>query len=256
MKSGTWSIEEWCNAQTPSSYEDIIHNVNRDSSVSAIEFMQRLNLTFLHPFCNTSSSTYHHYNIPGVPAQGPLLNHDHLESWCDVFVTVFAMIAPPLLAMMELWLRLFSSIIAPTAVVYLLYFELNNSFGQVPKTNNERRFLSLACLLGVACSVILLTDSLYIYEFGTTYGGTLLGQSVALGWNVCNKYSMKRTRYGIIILLLLLVSLVYDHRNKSITFGDPKDIPSSIAEGLYYNSKYYETPGRSNWALHSLNTHT
>ena len=237
MKSGTWSIEEWCDTQTPSSYDDILM-VNDDAAVSAIAFLQRLNLTFLHPFCNVSSTIYHPYNLPGVPAQGPLLNHDHLETWYDVIVTIVAMVAPSLAAMMELWLRLFSSIIAPTAVLYMLYFELANNAGQAAIDKKDRRFLSIVCLLGVACSVILLTDSLYVYEYGPMYGGTLVGLSVPLSWSICNKHSLKRTRYGIIGILCLLIALVYDHRTGSINFGDPNDIPKSIDEGLYYNSMY------------------
>ena len=246
MKSGIWSIEEWCNAQTPSSYEDIILNDsnNNDATVSAIAFLQRLNLTFVHPFCNTSSPIYHHYHLPGVPAQGPLLNHDHLETWYDVLVTIIAMVAPSLVAMIELWLRLFSSIIAPIAVVYMIYFELTNNLDQVAMTKKECKFLSVVCIMGVACSVILLTDSLYVYEFGPMYGGTFLGLSVALTCNICNKLSLKRTRYGMIGLLLLLITLVYDHRTGSITFGDPKDIPKSINEGLYYSRMLTESYGK------------
>jgi hypothetical protein len=214
----------------------ILHD--HDATVSAIEFLQRLNLTFLHPFCNTSSTTYYPYNLPGVPAQGPLLHHDHLETWYDILVTIVAMVAPSIVAMVELWLRLFSSFIAPTAVVYMLYFEVTYISGQIATTKTDMRFLSTVCLTGVACSVILLTDSLYVYEFGPMYGGTLLGLSVILSWNACKKHSLKRTRYGIIGLLLLLIALVYDYRSGSITFGNPKDIPNSIDEGLYYNSMY------------------
>lgn len=237
MKQGTWSIEEWCNTQKSSSYGDVILN-NHEDRVSVVEFLQRLNLTFEHPFCNISSTTYHPYNLPGVPAQGPLLNHDHLETWYDVFITIVAMVTPSLKATIELWLRLFSSIIAPTALLCMIYFELKSPAGLVAFSNNERRFLSSACFFGVACSVILMTDSLYVYEYGPMFGGTVLGISVTLSWNLCNRYLLRKARYGIIVMLLVLIALVYDYRTGSINFGDPRDIPKSIDEGLYYNSVF------------------
>ena len=237
MKSGTWSIEEWCNTQHPSSYNDLILD-NHEAEVSVIAFLERLNLTFVHPFCNISSTTYRPYNLPDVPAQGPLLNHDHLETWYDVLVTIVAMVAPSLKAMIELWLRLFSSIIAPIALLCLIYFELKHASGPAAISINEIRFLSFACCIGVACSVILLTDSLYVYEYGPMYGGTILGLSVTLSWSLCNRYSLRRTRYAIFGILIILIALVYDFRSGSINFGDPKDIPKSIDEGLYYNSMY------------------
>ena len=242
MKSGNWSIEEWCNAQTPSRYDDVVILDNthqqqyHDAMNSVVDFLQRLNLTFVHPFCNMSSTTYHPYNLPDVPAQGPLLNHDHLETWYDFLVSILAMVVPAFAAMTELWLRLFSSIIAPTAILYMIYFELANTSHRIAMTVTERRFLSSVCCISVACSVILLTDSLYIYEFGPMYGGTVLGLSITLSWNLCHKYSLKRARYGIIGLLFVLIVLIYDHQKGSINFGDPKDIPKSIDEGLYYSS--------------------
>lgn len=237
MKSGTWSIEGWCTTQQPSSYDDLILD-NHEAEGSVIAFFERLNLTFVHPFCNISSTMYHPYNLPDVPAQGPLLNHDHLETWYDVLVTIVAMVAPSMKAMIELWVRLFSSIIAPIALLCMIYFELKHASGPAAISIHEIRFLSFACCIGVACSVVLLTDSLYVYEYGPMYGGTVLGLSVTLSLSLCSRYSLRRTRYAIFGTLVILIALVYDYQLGSINFGVPKDIPKSIDEGLYYNSMF------------------
>jgi hypothetical protein len=238
MKVGSWSIEDWCNEQTPSSWED---DVLSSSSLTR-DFVQRLNLTFVHPFCNPTTVPKP-YPIPGVPEQGPLLNYDHIETWYDALVTLVAKSTPALAAMMELWLRLFSFFIAPMSIMYLIYIELDNAI--IPNTTDKisketqyrLRLVSLACLMSCASSVVLLTDTLYVLEYGPTYGGTLLGLSIMLSWNTCTKYSLQRTRYGIASIAMLCAILVYDHNTGTIQFGERNDIPVSIEEGLYYSSK-------------------
>jgi hypothetical protein len=179
------------------------------------------------------------YTIPGVPAQGPLLNYDHIETWYDSLITLVATVTPALVAMIELWIRLFSFVLAPISILYLIHFELwRKSHQKEQLSRNERNFLSAVCLIGNICSVILLTDSLYIFEYGPTFGGTLVGLTFVLSWNICSKHSLHTTCYGIISILFVLAVLIYDHKAGTITFGNPNDVPSSIDEGLYYDSKF------------------
>ena len=65
-----WSIETWCASQVPSSFDEL--------DESAIEFLTNLNATIIHPFCVTYTDD--NYHMEGVPSQGPLLHHDHLET--------------------------------------------------------------------------------------------------------------------------------------------------------------------------------
>jgi hypothetical protein len=225
-----WSIDEWCQQQIPTSWDDIVHDTSMD-------FIQLLNLTFLHPFCNIETRP-NPYNIPNIPSQGPLMNYDHLETWYDVLVTIVAMSIPSLAAMTELWLRLLSALIAPISVLYLTYIELfyHPNIKHVNDKGRKLFVVSFICIMSVANSAVLFTDTLYIMEFGPMLGGTLLGLSSIVCWKICTKYGLYRTGICIIGILCLVFVLVYDYQDGTIKFGDPNQLVL-IDEGLYYNSK-------------------
>ena len=130
MAATPWSIEAWCASQQVSDWNVL--------GVSSVAFLQRLNLSSTHVFCNVHTAPVP-YEIPGVPGQGPLLSQDHLETLYDVIVTVIAMGAPSIAAMAELWLRLFASILAPLGIAHLLYKELlqQNQQQQPPKATKD-----------------------------------------------------------------------------------------------------------------------
>jgi hypothetical protein len=235
MAATPWSIEAWCASQHVSDWNVL--------GVSSVAFLQRLNLSSTHVFCNVDTVPVP-YEIPGVPGQGPLLSQDHLETLYDVIVTVIAMGAPSIAAMAELWLRLFASILAPLGIAHLLYKELQQNQQQQPAkatkdgtAANKSSFwmLSLACIITTASAGVLLTDTLYVLEFGPGYGGALLAMAVLLSWKACARSSMHKTRLAVSCVVLLTALLVYD--NGSLTFGDPNDAVK-IDEGLYYDGMY------------------
>lgn len=211
-------------------------------------------MSSVHPFCDARTAPIP-YDIPGVPGQGPLLTKDHLESWTDVAVTLLAMGGPSVAAMAELWLRLFSSILAPLGIAHLLYIALQppppcteeEPFN--PLKNRQRRsvvafspgssagVISMMCLLTTAASAVLLTDTQYVLEYGPVYGGFLLAVSAGLSIAVCRQHRLYITLFGILCILVLTVALTcdpYSANNTPFAFGDPNDAVL-IEEGLYYD---------------------
>jgi predicted alpha/beta-fold hydrolase len=228
MNSQSWSIQKWCSQQEPSSWDALAH-------ASSIEFLQRLNLPFVHPFCNPQTAP-NPYEIPGVPGQGPLLNNDHLETYWDVLITIIAMGTPSLAAMAELWLRLFSSILAPLGVAILVYLDMFDNSASNQSSKNYDLFAMFICLITISSCVVLFTDSLYILEFGRSCGGTLLAVSFMLSWNICSKRQFHNARRVLIGMLLLVFILIYDVESDQFVFGSRLD-EVKIEEGLYYDGK-------------------
>jgi hypothetical protein len=232
MDSPSWSIDEWCNKQIPSNWDSL-------QQTSSIEFLQRLNLSSVHPFCNPLTAP-NPYEIPGVPGQGPLQNFDHLETWWDVLITIIATGAPSLAAMAELWLRLFSSVLAPLGTLYLLYLEFcdNGAIYSSRSAKKSEFILPFVCWITTTASVVILTDTMYILEYGPTYGGTLLGLSFLLSWSICARNELHKTRWGLMAILLLATILLYDKQTGQIAFGDPNDAVA-FEEGLYYDGAFF-----------------
>jgi hypothetical protein len=226
----TWTIEAYCEAQSPSDVSLLAH-------ASSQLFLQALNLSTTHPFCGEHAPVP--YGMDGIPGQGPLLHNDHLESWWDVVVTVVAMGVPSLAAMGELWLRLFASMIAPLGIAHLLRDEFKKTTKEKNKTTQPEKhiFCSLACLLSVASSVVLLTDTLYILELGPHTGAALLVCSTLLAVRASRRHGLVKTRLAVFGLLVLAIFLSVDIKKGTVSFGgDPEDSPHQVQEGLYYDT--------------------
>jgi predicted alpha/beta-fold hydrolase len=219
----TWSIESYCAAQQPSDWTSL--------HAQSQSFLEALNLDRIHPFC--SENAPNPYDIPGIPSQGPLQTYDHLETAWDMVVTFIAMVMPALVALGELWLRLSASVIAPLGIAHLLWNVLEKK--TVPMNKRGKTILSIVCLLSVASSVVILTDTLYVLEFGPRYGATLLVASCVLSLWTAVKHKLYRTIMGHICLLVLMVYLIYDYETGQFQFGHPDDVVR-ISEGLYYDS--------------------
>jgi hypothetical protein len=231
-----WSIDAWCDSQQPSDWS-YLHQTSKD-------FLERLHLSSFHPFCEAGFRST--YQLPNVPGQGPLLSQDHLESAWDVIVTIIAMGLPSLAAMAELWLRLLSSLVAPLGIAQLTYFYFRRSnraniqqkVAPIGTTNDpSAAWLSATCLVTVASSVVLLTDTLYNLEYEPKYGGTLACLSVLLSVQVCWQNNLRLTLYGVMTLVLLAFVLVYDMKTGALTFGEVEDAVH-INEGLYYDGTH------------------
>ena len=246
--SSTWTLEEYCNHQTPLDWSTF------STSSSTRDFLQALELPVVHPFCDhyvlhnsiTTSNTALYY-LPEIPRQGPLVNHDHLETAWDVIVTLFSMTIRPLASMAELWLRFFAFLLAPPLIGLLWMWNEEDRWLASAAIPKERRpsfyrtfFAGMSCLFAVVCSIVLLTDTLYVLDFGPQLGGTLLALSTALSFRLCQKYNLIWTRRSIALLLLLCVYLVVDYKasdgSLSLRFGEPVE-HATISEGLYYDSE-------------------
>mmetsp|Transcript_23545 Transcript_23545/g.36313 ORF Transcript_23545/g.36313 Transcript_23545/m.36313 type:complete len:604 (+) Transcript_23545:125-1936(+) len=215
-------IPTWCQVAQIDAEEHFL-------SQSAIKFLSRLNLPEIHPFCR---------HIEGIEGQMHFSNVDdtfHFRPSWEGIVTFFSHIAPPLLAMSELWLRLFAGILAPLVSVYLIRLLL------LCGSNLERntKFQSAIILVGVASSAVLLTDALYVQEYGREPGASLLililgtlfllkknGNSHGLGMTMI-------TSVGIFVIMgLTLLALL----NDAVQGEASIDIPD-IKPGLYYNQQ-------------------
>jgi hypothetical protein len=237
-----WTIESWCESQIPSNWASL--------SASSQLFLQKLNLSSIHPFCDESSSYYFRpYEILGVPGQGPLLTYDHLDGFVDKIITFSIMAIPSVAAMIELWLRLFASIIAPTGITYLLYVtaihkpsKLTATTPELNKSDTSPRMLlllSIICTLTTASSVVILTDTLYVLEFGPKLGGILLLISLYLSIRTAYNHHLQKTIFAQILLFLLCCHLAIDLSTFTVNFGCPKEAVTKVSEGLYYDRKYF-----------------
>jgi hypothetical protein len=240
-----WSIESYCAAQEPSDWSSL--------HAQSISFLETLNLPRVHPFCGEDAP--HPFPIPGIPAQGPLLTYDHLESTWDMVVTFIAMVVPSVASLGELWLRLFASLIAPLGIAHLLWkVQERKTTTEAEEANNnkkrEKTILSIVCLFSVASSVVILTDTLYVLEYGPWYGATLLVASGVLSLVTALNRGLYRTIGGQVCLLALLVYLVYDYETGLFQFGHPDDVVK-IQEGLYYDkSNSYTSNIVDHWPAH------
>ena len=129
---------------------------------SSREFLNRLGLPAVHPFCNPDASSP--WSIRSVPPHGPLLAsslrdiHDH--SLKQEYVTWFYQTVPPCWAFLELWLRLFAGYVAPVAILYLVWCRQCQSERRDEQPQKRDVSSMVPALLAMASSAILLTDSM------------------------------------------------------------------------------------------------
>jgi predicted alpha/beta-fold hydrolase len=248
--SSSWSIEAWCADQErrPAPVLDSLVHLSAQTLLDALS-----NATVVHPFCTAFNDAT--YGLPGCPAQGPLLHKDHLESFYDVIVTAIAISVPSFLAMGELWLRLFASLIAPVGVVHLLFLASKNTRTTTETTttttgtrksdshkNTIDRTRTAAPLwikmITTASSIILLTDTLYVYEFGASVGAMLLLASLGLGSYTSTASSSQWRIWRLFCLASILVTaLLIVQPDGTLQLGNAQDMPRNVPEGLYYDNE-------------------
>lgn len=128
------------------------------------------------------------------PPLGPMtLMELHDQSWFELLMTATTMSAPTI-AMGELWLRFFAVFLCPICLCYLIHREISRLGGSGTKTvkngkekekgsakKEENRTL-LVCILSMASSAVLFIDSLYVYEYGRSFGLSLLVASIVFSF--------------------------------------------------------------------------
>ena len=241
-----WSLDEYCQ-------KELLRQRHEDWSslaTSSRTFLESLGLPAVHPFCEATKLD--DFWVEGIPPMGPLLQEDYHHHFGDVIVTQLYRVLPALLAMGELWVRLFASAIAPLGILYLLYQEVmpGRKAKQMPAQIQETRgikkitkyvsWLSSTIILTVASSVVLLTDTLYNLEYGPVYGLALFMTSSTLALRACSRHQLSKTLLVLFLLKLLTGFLIYNpnsnKKNSKVTFGDPIDAvdKSKVQEGLYF----------------------
>eukprot|EP00536_Pseudo-nitzschia_multiseries_P009244 jgi/Psemu1/200246/e_gw1.253.58.1 len=170
------------------------HNHHHEAALadrpSNRKFLSDLRLPAVHPFClglEGVGGGADFFIDPSIPPMGSLNLAE--EIWTAAVTTLWFMVAPALLAMGELWLRLFAGWIGPLGIVWLVLSAEPDPEPPVvgantrTKTKSESTFSFYKCLgivLTVASSLVLMTDTLYVLQNGTVYGAVLFAASLAL----------------------------------------------------------------------------
>ncbi len=213
-------------------------------SPSAQSFVEALALPRVHPQCQEGF----------VRTEGVPLTVDEMPAkyfyekdmnFAGQACTIFWQIAPALLAMAELWLRLFACVIVPLVFTYILTTDIcpssTTSNGSNDKNSmiqkNERRQVFIT-VLGLVSCVVLFTDTLYCQAFGRQYGGSLLFILTALGFKRSKTFKFYRKKFAYLLALIWFVTiflLLKSGRSGLLLEDDPGiDIPT-IEEGMYYS---------------------
>lgn len=128
------------------------------------------------PVKNDGNGTWLTNQQPPPPIIGSislLELHDH--SIGQLLVTATTMTAPTI-AMFELWLRFFAVFLCPLCLAWMLHREI--APGSIKHATNETKDMEdnkriAVCIAALASSAVLFTDSLYVYEYGRSFGFSL-----------------------------------------------------------------------------------
>ena len=161
------------------------------------------------------------------PEIGPVsLLELHDGSLGGLLVTASTMSAPTL-AMAELWLRFFAVFLCPACLAFMLHGEMGAARRKDKAREEDGRLALAIYTVGLASSAVLLTDSLYVYQYGRGFGMSLFALSSLLAVRRCaatskadcntkEKGSEKRSQSGALKLfrvststLLIVTAVVY-----------------------------------------------
>jgi hypothetical protein len=217
----SYSLESYCASQDAADW-----NLLPESSRV---FLERLGLSALHPFCQDQDvfQSFATSDLP-IPPMGPLQSFD--QNLWEAAVTYIYMILPPFLAFADCWFRLLSGLVAPLGLLYLVR-EDQIAMQAVKADRTSSRII----LLTVLCSIPIMTDSMYVYEFGPGYGVALFVASVALGLKASQRQSLRVTSGLLLILVLVAFSLTWNWETYEFQFGEPTDVNQKIEPGLYFS---------------------
>ena len=240
-------------------------NDDDDNNKNNRQFLTELNLPAIHPFCINKSNFIEDNNkssnntIPpmgslnflnevfkgteeAVTGTGGSNNNNTTTTITDLFqaiTTLWYLVAPTLLAMGELWLRLFAGLFGPIGIVYLVYTNFNTTNTKKSKSKMKPTMsISFGIILTVSSTLILMTDTLYVLQNGPLYGILLFITSICLSIRLCLTYNLNITSVIVVLLCLLSIHLITTDDNNGtseIHFGSPID-NVRIKDGLYYNT--------------------
>jgi len=237
---------------------------------SALKFVQALDLPRDHPHCHDDSMFQSIQQGPLPLGSDDVADGYYYERSMGMIgriTTVWYQVAPALLAMTELWLRLFAFAIAPLALAYLISNEWqlgtrthtnpNRNANLVSRRRGEIR-TSFIVLVGMAACTVLLTDTMYVQAHGRHYGGASYILMTIVTFRAVSNFKFYRRPVTILTYAILLLSiyLLYNTNTDATTDGyaahsyhdhDPGiDLPT-IEPGLYYDT--------SNPLMHNIANH-
>ncbi len=215
--------------------------------VTAQKFLNDLNLSTSHPLCHnetifSSSPEFIITKLEDLPED--LYYERHLGLWNQV-VTNWCKIAPALLAMSELWLRLFAFILAPLIILFVISRELRQDGSEMKKKLNikEERKQALLLIVGLASCLVLLTDTMYVHASdGRQNGARLFLLMIILTISRCKKLVVyRKMALGSLFVIIGLALYLIAHSDKQGTVGSYDyspglDVPT-IKPGLYYSKE-------------------
>ena len=127
---------------------------------------------------NKTHATQIASQLPPPPHIGSIsLLELHDNSYYELLKTSTTMAAPTI-AMMELWLRFFAVFMCPLCVCWMIQREMKVAAGskkkrEVSSEDDNIMKTIIICIVGLASSAVLFTDSLYVYEYGRYFGLSL-----------------------------------------------------------------------------------
>jgi predicted alpha/beta-fold hydrolase len=208
-----YSLETYCASQEVADWSLL--------PASTQAFLQKLSMSSVHPFCQDPGRIL---AATDIPPMGPLAMPWNDEDTWESLVTFIYMYLPPLFALVDSWFRLLSGVVAPVALLYLVW---NKQCGTPIK---DSRRVSKVVLIAAVCSLLIMTDSMYVYEYGAHYGVTMFVASIVLGFKACQRLGLRIIAALLSLLLLTAILLTWDG------FMDTTDSGLTIEPGLYYNA--------------------
>ena len=156
---------------------------------------------------NRTDATQIASKLPSPPHIGSTsLLELHDNSYYEILKTSTTMAAPTI-AMMELWLRFFAVFMCPLCICWMVQREVKVAVGgsRNKKEDNDASEDGIImktifiCIVGLASSAVLFTDSLYVYEYGRQFGLSLFVLSSILTIRCArllkrNALEMRRTK--------------------------------------------------------------
>jgi predicted alpha/beta-fold hydrolase len=117
-------------------------------------------------------------------------------------------------------------------------------------------------MITTASALVVWTDTLYVYEFGSTYGGVLFTASLVLGSyepksSSKSSSSLHRRLWQMFsVAAVFVTALLIVRPDGTVQWGNTHDIPSHVPEGLYYkNDTEDDTTLSSSVAARSIVQH-
>jgi len=192
------------------------------------QFLLDLALSKIHPTCTSGNFA------SDAPPMGPLTNHDYHEGFFDLLVTMWLQSTATFFAMAELWFRLFCMVIAPLGCAYLI----QDLFTPVDSKQNKNRttWVTVGCIASITASLVLTTDSLYVYQLGERYGTSHLAATSILATTACLRHKLSKVFLVVVLLWGLTFRLAWDQESHSILLGG-QDMPRTVDEGIYFHAE-------------------